>query len=86
MASRRPRENEDGQFVLVMEFRNTADGPRRATYVVTVAVESEDFSASQERTVELEGGATQTVEFVFDVQFSAWADGGSVSFQRKADE
>lgn len=85
VAGRKPKEAEDGRFVFALTLENTADAVRRATYVVSVSADSVDFSATKERTVELAGGASRTVEFVFDVQFSAWVEGGSVNFRRKSD-
>lgn len=71
--------------MFVLELRNTADGPRQATYVVTVTAESVEFEATKRRTVEIPAGGTQTVEFTFDVSFDDWADGGGVDFQRAND-
>lgn len=75
----------DGNLVFVLELRNTAEGRRRATYVVTAESASNDFSVSKEKTVELAGGGRTTVEFTFDIAFDEWAADGSIDFQRKKD-
>ena len=71
-------EGDDGSLVLSLTIENRAADRRNGTLVGTATVGGTDYQARED--VSLPGESEATVDLRFDVAYSDWEGGGSLSY------